>query len=99
MSVHSLVVQLRFTRSEFLRCLEDVFPEEARRRLEPMNCISWIVGHLANQEHGLWVMAAQSRHVADGLIELVGLGKPASMPPVRPMPSGRCLVTLICLSL
>ena len=46
MSSHPLVTQLRFTRSEFLRCLDGVAGEEARRRFEPMNCISWIIGHL-----------------------------------------------------
>lgn len=36
---HPLVTQLRFTRSELLRCLEGVSDEEARHRFEPMNCI------------------------------------------------------------
>ena len=54
MPVHPLVTQLRFTRSEFLRGLEGITGEEARRRFEPMNCISWIIGHLANQEHAYW---------------------------------------------
>ena len=38
--IHPLVTQLRFTRSEFTRCLEGVSEEDARRRLLPMNCIS-----------------------------------------------------------
>jgi hypothetical protein len=59
MSPHLLVAQLRFTRGEFVRCLEGVSAEEARRRLKPMNCISWIVGHLATQEQYLWVQCAQ----------------------------------------
>ena len=52
---HPLVTQLRFSRGEFVRCLEGVPPEDASRRLRPMNCLSWIVGHLASQEHYLWV--------------------------------------------
>jgi len=56
---HPLVTQLRFTRSEFVRGLEGVSDAEARRRFEPMNCIGWIVGHLANQENRYWVMYAQ----------------------------------------
>jgi hypothetical protein len=35
---------------------------DAVRRLEPMNCISWIIGHLANREHGYWVMAGQDQN-------------------------------------
>lgn len=59
-----LVTQLRFARSEFMRCLEGVSPDDAVQRLLPMNCISWIVGHLANQEHRYWVMFAQGKNVA-----------------------------------
>lgn len=69
---HSLVTQLRFTRSEFVRCLEGVSPEDALRRLEPMNCLSWIVGHLASQEHHLWVEMAQGRDVASFVYTLTG---------------------------
>ena len=61
MTLHPLVAQLRFTRSEFVRCLKGVSAEDALRRLEPMNCISWIVGHLAAQEQFLWIYAAQGR--------------------------------------
>ena len=46
---HPLITQLRFARSEFVRCLEGVSQEDAVKRLLPMNCISWIVGHLANR--------------------------------------------------
>ena len=85
MSPHPLVTQLRFARSALLRCLEGVSEEEARHRFQPMNCISWIVGHLANQEHFLWVMAAQGRIEAPGLHQLVGTGQPASTPPLDEM--------------
>jgi hypothetical protein len=85
MTVHPLVRQLRFARSEFRRCLDGVSAEDAVRRLEPMNCISWIVGHLANQEHGYWVMAGQGRILVPGLNERVGFGQPASTPPLEEM--------------
>jgi uncharacterized damage-inducible protein DinB len=85
MLCHPLVTQLRFARSEFLRCLDDVSADDAVCRFGPMNCISWIVGHLANQEHFLWVMAAQGRLLAPGLHELVGTGQPASTPPLAEM--------------
>lgn len=80
-SVHPLVTQLRFARREFVRCLEGVSDEDARRRLEPMNCISWIIGHLADQEHRYWVLWAQSRNLAPDLNELVGFGRPPTTPP------------------
>ena len=49
--IHPLTVQLRFARSEFIRCFEGVPPADACRRVEPMNCLSWTVGHLASQEN------------------------------------------------
>jgi uncharacterized damage-inducible protein DinB len=85
MKSHLLVNQLRFTRSEFVRCLEGVSEEDAIRRVMPMNCISWMVGHLANQEHRYWVMLAQRKEVAPALNDLVGYGKPASTPPLKEM--------------
>ena len=85
MSVHPLVTQLHFTRSEFLRCLDGVSAEDALRRLEPMNCISWIIGHLASQEHTYWVLIAQGLNLAPSLNDLVGFGRPASTPPLDEM--------------
>jgi hypothetical protein len=85
MARHPLVTQLRFARSEFVRCLEGVSAQDAVKRFEPMNCISWIIGHLANQEHFLWVMAAQGRFLAPGLYQLVGTGQPTSTPPLGEM--------------
>jgi hypothetical protein len=82
---HPLVTQLRFTRSELVRCLAGISDEDARRRLEPMNCISWIVGHLANQEHLYWVVRAQGKNLAPGLQERVGWGQPPSRPPLGEM--------------
>ena len=52
---HPLVDQLRFTRSEFLRGLRGLDEADAQRRLEPMNCIAWNVGHLAWQEQQYFV--------------------------------------------
>lgn len=52
---HPLVLQLRFTRAEFKRGLADLTDEDARKRLEPMNCISWNIGHLAWQEQRYWL--------------------------------------------
>ncbi len=83
--VHPLVTQLRFARSEFTRCLEGISAKDARRRLLPMNCISWIVGHLAYQENLYWVVRAQGRDLAPDLEHQVGWGQPASTPPLDEM--------------
>ncbi|MGD9092141.1 MAG: DinB family protein [Anaerolineales bacterium] len=83
--VQPLVTQLWFARSELIRCLEGVSPEDAVHRFEPMNCISWIVGHLASQEHYLWVELGQGLDIASNLHELVGFRRPASTPPWEEM--------------
>jgi uncharacterized damage-inducible protein DinB len=85
MSAHFWVAQLRFARSEFARCLEGVSEEEARRRVEDLNCISWMVGHLANQENHYWVIMAQGRQLFPELNDLTGFRKPASSPPLQEM--------------
>lgn len=82
---HPLVVQLQFARSEFARCLEGLTDADARRRLEPMNCISWMIGHLAAQEQGYWVMLAQGERPYPDLHKLVGYGSPPSTPPLAEM--------------
>ncbi len=85
MQPHLLVAQLRFTRNEFVRSLEGVTADDALRRFMPMNCISWMVGHLANQEHRYWVIFAQGKNIVPELVELVGHGKPASSPALADM--------------
>ena len=80
---HPLVVQLRFARSEFIRCLDGVSEKDGVKRLLPMNSISWIVGHLANQENGYWVFMAQGQALAPELRKLVGFGQPAYQPESR----------------
>jgi uncharacterized damage-inducible protein DinB len=85
MPCHPLVAQLRFARSEFIRCLEGVSVEDAVRRILPMNSLSWIVGHLANQEQGWWLFLAQGKLLVPGLNERVGYRKPASTPPLEEM--------------
>jgi uncharacterized damage-inducible protein DinB len=82
---HPLVVQLRFTRSEFQRGLEGLNDADARRRLLPMNSISWNVGHLAWHEQGIWLNDMQGRTPLPQLNELVGYGQPASTPPLADM--------------
>jgi len=85
MTTPLLVEQLRFARKEFARCLEGVSDEDAIRRIQPMNCLSWMVGHLSNQEQGYWVMLPGNTLVVPGLNDRVGSGKPASTPPFQEM--------------
>ena len=82
---HPLVDQLRFARAEFVRSLAGVEDEEARRRLQPMNSLSWMVGHLADQEQRYWLERQGRPAVAPGLNALVGYGQPASTPPLAEM--------------
>ena len=82
---HPLARQLRFTRSEFMRGLESVTDEEARRRFHPMNCLSWNVGHLAWQEQRYCVTFAQGKTPRPDLNEQFAYGAPASTPPLADM--------------
>ncbi|MBZ0296251.1 MAG: DinB family protein [Anaerolineae bacterium] len=82
---HPLVDQLRFTRSEFVRALEGITDEEARRRLMPMNSISWMIGHLAWQEQRYWLTFAQGQTPHPELNQLTANGAPASTPPLDEM--------------
>jgi len=78
--IHPLVTQLRFTRNEFKRCFEGIPPGDGDRRPEPMNCLSWTVGHLALQEHFFWVEMGQGKNIAPRLRHLAGYGQPPSTP-------------------
>lgn len=82
---HPLVKQLRFARSEFARCLEGISDEDSRKRLLPMNCMSWMVGHLAAQEQYYFVFFPQGSVPHPQLNQLVGFGHPATTPPLDEM--------------
>jgi len=85
MSCHLLVDQLRFARASFVECLEKVSEEDALKRIDSMNCLSWTIGHLANQENRYWVQAGQGITLYPDLNDLVGYQKPASTPPLEAM--------------
>ena len=93
MPVHPLVLQLRFARSEFVRCLGGVSEEDGVKRILPMNSISWMVGHLTNQEQAYWVLLPGSKILFPELNAVVGSGKPASTPPLGEMWSAWKAVT------
>jgi hypothetical protein len=82
---HLLVDQLGFARTELVRSLSGVMPEEAVQRFMPMNSLSWIVGHLANQEQQVFLVRQGREPVAPELHDLVGFGQPASTPPLADM--------------
>jgi uncharacterized damage-inducible protein DinB len=77
---HPLVSQLRFTRSEFLRALKGVSDEDARKRILPMNCISWNIGHLAWQEQRYFLYYGQGQMLLREIDRGFANGAPASTP-------------------
>jgi hypothetical protein len=77
---HPMVDQLRFTRKEFLRGLEGLTAEDAVRRLPPMNCISWNVGHLAWQEQICFLYGGQKKILLPDVNIAYAYGAPACTP-------------------
>jgi uncharacterized damage-inducible protein DinB len=82
---HPLVVQMRFTRSEFKRALAGLNETDACRRVPPMNCMSWNIGHLAWQEQLNWLTRMQGYTPLPYLNELVAYEQPTSTPPLAQM--------------
>lgn len=82
---HPLVLQLRFTRSEFQRALEGLTGDDARRRFVPMNCISWNVGHLAWQEQRYCLWRSQGQILLPHINDLFAYSAPASTPALDEM--------------
>ena len=59
--MHTLVQMQYLTRKEFERGLVGLTDEDARKRIEPMNCITWMIGHVANQQHDFFVAWPQGK--------------------------------------
>lgn len=70
---------------EFRRGLADVPDPQAQQRFGSMNCISWMIGHLAWQEQRYWLTRAQGQVLFPQLNEMLAYGMPASTPPVEEM--------------
>jgi uncharacterized damage-inducible protein DinB len=85
MMPHPLVAQVRFTRSEFQRGLAGLTSDDARKRLLPMNCISWNVGHLAWQEQRYFLTFAQGKTLLPELNQQFANGAPACTPALEEM--------------
>ena len=90
---HPLVEQLRFTRSEWLRALDGVTDEDARKQMHPMNTIGWIAGHLAWQEQRYWLTFSQGLTPLPVLNEIVGSGCPMTTPSLAQMLAAWRIVT------
>ena len=82
---HPLVEQLRFTRREFLRCLDGLSLQDAYVRHGQMNCISWIIGHLAAHENQVFVFLAQGKVIQPDLRKVCAPGSPPSAPKLDDM--------------
>ncbi|MCB9112393.1 MAG: DinB family protein [Anaerolineales bacterium] len=82
---HPLVLQLRFTRSEFLRGIKGVTEKEAKKRFLPMNCLSWNVGHLAWQEQRYFLGFGQGIRLFPEIENNFAYGAPASTPSLKEM--------------
>ena len=61
--MHTLVEMPYLTRKEFERNLTGLTDEDARKQIKPMNCISWIVAHVACQHQMFFVDWPQGRDI------------------------------------
>jgi len=82
---HPSIDQYRFTRSEWLRGLAGVSEQDASHHFEPMNCISWTVGHLTWHEQRYWLERAQGIVLYPELNQLFAYGAPMSTPSLNEM--------------
>ena len=84
-SIPPLVVQLRFTRSEFRRGVRGTPEADGARRLEPMNSIGWIVAHMAWHEQRYWLTRRLEQTPRPELNEIAANGGPATTPSLKAM--------------
>jgi len=82
---HPLIDQFRFTRSEWLRGLEGVTEEQGALHFGQMNCISWLVGHLAWHEQRSFLQRPQNIILFPELNEIFAFGAPMSTPSLKEM--------------
>jgi len=82
---HPLVLQLRFTRSEFKRALARVTEADAKKRIMPMNSMSWTIGHLAWQEQRYFIYFPTGQYLLPELQEKYAFGSPHSTPSMKEM--------------
>lgn len=80
--MHQLAQMVKLMRQEFDRGLQGISDEDARKRLGAMNCISWIVGHVAHQQHAFFVAWPGHEDVEEPAYLPFGYGAPPSEPPL-----------------
>jgi uncharacterized damage-inducible protein DinB len=91
--IHPMVKQLYFTRSEFKRALKGLSEADARKRISPMNCISWNVGHLAWQEQRYFLYYGQGQRIMPEIETRFAYGAPASEPALKEVMEAWVLIT------
>jgi hypothetical protein len=79
--MHTLVDMLHITWKEFDRNLTGLNDEDARRRIEPMNSISWIIAHVANQHQTFFNAWVKGKEIKPEYFPY-GYGSPPSQPPL-----------------
>ncbi|UCH26046.1 MAG: DinB family protein, partial [Trueperaceae bacterium] len=67
-----------------LRAFEGVSETDGGKRLEPVNSLGWMIGHLAWHEQVVWLTTAQGQTPVPELNELA-TRKPASTPSIEEM--------------
>ena len=82
---HPLINQFRFTRHEWMRGLEGLTEEDGARHFGQMNCIGWIVGHLAWHEQRSFLQRPQNIILFPKLNEVFAYGAPMSTPSLKEM--------------
>ena len=77
---HFLIDQFRFARREWRRGLDGVSEDEGARHFAAMNCISWIVGHLAWHEQRTFLTRPQGQTPYPLLNTVYAYGAPMATP-------------------
>jgi hypothetical protein len=90
---HSVVEQLRFTRSEWLRGLRGVTEHEGAEHCGQMNSIGWIVGHLTWQEQRYLLQRSQGIVLLPDIQERFAFAAPMSTPSLADVLKGWRKVT------
>jgi hypothetical protein len=91
---HPLVLQLRFTRTEFKRAIARISEEDARKRVMPMNSVSWTVGHLAWQEQRYFIYFPTGELLLPEIQERYAFGAPHRAAG-HPQPATHSLVSVV----
>ena len=66
-----------------MRGIKGLSDKDARKRLLPMNCISWNVGHLAWQEQRYFLYFGQGQILLPDINDEFAYGAPASKPALK----------------